>query len=70
MILKLSNEEAEVMRYMFLDSRVDNLPPQIKPVALEIKKALRQSKKVDVKQYEQMINAINPKWSNCENCDD
>jgi len=70
MILTLSNEETEVMRYMFRDSRVDSLPPQIKPVALQIKDALSNSRKVDAEQYKKITTAINPKWKDCKNCDE
>jgi hypothetical protein len=55
---------------MFRDSRVDNLPPQIKPVALQIRKALSNSRKVDAEQYKKITAAINPKWKDCKNCDE
>jgi len=68
MILKLSNEEEQVIKFMFKEQRIGDLPPAIKDVALGIKKAINNPRKVTKKQYEQ--HALNPVWRNCENCDE
>tara|TARA_R100000963_G_C4552458_1_gene44813 strand:+ start:35 stop:244 length:210 start_codon:yes stop_codon:yes gene_type:complete len=69
MILKLSNEEEQVLKFMFKDSRINDLPPAIKDVALEIKRVVDNSdgfKKI--KEYD--VYTLNPAWKHCENCDE
>jgi len=68
MILKLNNEEEQVLKFMFKDERINDLPPAIKDVALEIKRVVHNPNKVDIKEYS--VYALNPAWKNCENCDE
>ena len=53
MILKLSNEEKQVLKFMFKDERINDLPPAIKDVALEIKRAVQNPTEVTKEQYEE-----------------
>ena len=43
MILKLNNEEEQVLKFMFKDERINDLPPAIKDVALGIKRVVDNS---------------------------
>jgi|TARA_R110000796_G_scaffold66758_1_gene153454 hypothetical protein len=68
MILKLSNEEKQVLKFMFKDERINDLPPAIKEVALEIKRAVQNPTEVTKEQYEE--HTLNPSRKHCENCDE
>jgi|TARA_R100001463_G_scaffold7889_2_gene24803 hypothetical protein len=68
MILKLNNEEEQVLRFMFKEHRLNSLPPAIKDVALEIKRVVDNPDKANIKEYD--VQALNPAWKNCENCDE
>jgi hypothetical protein len=68
MILKLNNEEEQVLKFMFKDERINDLPPAIKDVALEIKRVVHNPSKVGIKEY--TVHALNPARKNCENCDE
>tara|TARA_R100001510_G_scaffold48999_1_gene47121 strand:+ start:34 stop:234 length:201 start_codon:yes stop_codon:yes gene_type:complete len=66
MMLKLNNEETQVLKYIFKSRFVRELPPAIKNVAVEIKKAIDKPTIVTEKEY----TGFNPTWKHCENCDD
>jgi|TARA_B100001094_G_C17926844_1_gene668723 hypothetical protein len=68
MILKLNNEEEQVLKFMFKDERINDLPPAIKDVALEIKRVVHNPNKVGIKEYS--VHALNPAWKHCDNCDE
>ena len=68
MILKLNNEEEQVLKFMFKDERINDLPPAIKEVALEIKRVVHNPNKVGIKEY--IVHTLNPAWKHCENCDE
>ena len=66
MMLKINQEEKEVLKYIFKSRYVRELPPAIKNVALEIKKAMDNPTRVTEQEYV----GLNPTWKHCENCDD
>ena len=68
MILKLTNEEEQVIKFMFKENRINDLPPAIKEVALEIKRAVNNPTKVNKEEYKE--HTLNPSWKHCENCDE
>jgi len=69
MILKLTSEEEQVIKFMFKENRINDLPPAIKEVALEIKRAVNNPTKVASEEYKKHIS-LNPTWKHCENCDE
>ena len=66
MMLKINQEEKEVLKYIFKSRYVRELPPAIKNVALDIKKAMDNPTRVTEQEYVR----LNPNWKHCENCDD
>ena len=66
MMLKLNQEEKQVLKYIFKSRYVRELPPAIKSVALDIKRAINNPTKVTEQEY----IGLNPTWKHCENCDD
>ena len=66
MMLKLNPEETQVLKYIFKSHWVKRLPPAIKEVAFDIKKAMDNPKQVTEQEY----IGLNPTWKHCENCDD
>ena len=66
MMLKINQEEKQVLKYIFKSRYVRELPPAIKNVALDIKKAINNPTKVTEQEYV----GLNPTWKHCENCDD
>jgi len=68
MILKLTNEEEQVIKFMFKENRINDLPPAIKEVALEIKRAVNNPTKVASQEYKE--HTLNPTWKHCKNCDE
>ena len=66
MMLKINQEEKQVLKYIFKSRYVRELPPEIKNVALEIHRAICNPKKVTEQEY----IGLNPTWKHCENCDD
>ena len=51
MMLKINQEEKEVLKYIFKSRYVRELPPAIKNVALDIKKAMDNPTKVTEQEY-------------------
>ena len=66
MMLKINQEEKEVLKYIFKSRYVRELPPAIKTVALDIKKAMDNPTRVTEQEYV----GLTPTWKHCENCDD
>ncbi len=66
MMLKINQEEKQVLKYIFKSRFVKELPHAIKVVALDIKKAINNPKQVTEEEYVR----LNPTWKHCENCDD
>lgn len=66
MMLKINQEEKQVLKYIFKSRFVRELPPAIKSVALDIKKAINNPTKVTEQEY----TTLSPTWKHCENCDD
>mgnify|MGYP000856132821 FL=1 len=66
MMLKLNPEETQVLKHIFESHYVRKLPPAIKNVALDIKKAMDNPTRVTEQEYV----GLNPNWKHCENCDD
>ena len=66
MMLKINQEENQVLKYIFKSRFVRELPPAIKDVALDIKKAINNPAKVTEEEYVR----LNTNWKHCENCDD
>ena len=66
MMLKINQEEKQVLKYIFKSRFVRELPPAIKDVALDIKKAINNPAKVTEEEYVR----LNTNWKHCENCDD
>ncbi len=66
MMLKINQEEKQVLKYIFKSRFVRELPPAIKDVALDIKKAINNPTKVTEEEYVR----LNTNWKHCENCDD
>jgi len=66
MMLKINQEEKQVLKYIFKSRFVRELPPAIKNVALDIKRAINNPTKVTEKEYV----GLSPTWKHCENCDD
>jgi len=65
-MLKLNPEEKQVLKHIFASHYVRKLPPAIKNVALDIKRAMDNPTKVTEQEY----IGLNPTWKHCENCDD
>tara|TARA_R100001443_G_scaffold96702_1_gene103559 strand:+ start:1944 stop:2141 length:198 start_codon:yes stop_codon:yes gene_type:complete len=65
-MLKINQEEKQVLKYIFKSRFVRELPPAIKDVALDIKKAINNPTKVTEEEYVR----LNTNWKHCENCDD
>ena len=66
MMLKINQEEKQVLKYIFKSRFVRELPPAIKDVALDIKKSINNPTKVTEEEYVR----LNTNWKHCENCDD
>lgn len=66
MILKLNPEETQVIKYILRSHWVKRLPPAIKEVAFDVKKAMEKPKAVTQEKYIE----LNSNWKHCENCDD
>ena len=66
MMLKLNQEETQVLKYILRSHWVKRLPPAIKEVAFDVKNAMEKPKVVTQEEYV----GLNPNWKHCENCDD
>ena len=51
MMLKINQEEKQVLKYIFKSRYVRELPPAIKNVALDIKRAINNPTKVTEQEY-------------------
>jgi len=68
-LLKLSEEEKEVIQFMFRQSKIDSLHPEVQKIAMNIKAVLDNPRKISSEEeYKELF--LSPVWKSCENCDE